>query len=67
MNNNAVKLFLNDLNIPILTEEQKQACERKILLEECELILETFSINKAPGNDGNPIEFYKKIWPVISV
>ena len=49
------------VNIPKLTEEQKQACEGKILLEECELILETFSNNKAPGNDGIPIEFYKKL------
>ena len=64
VNNNAAKLFLNDLNIPKLTEEQKQACEGKILLEECELILETFSNNKAPGNDGIPIEFYKKLWPL---
>ena len=31
-----------------------------------ELILETFSNNKAPGNDGIPIEFYKKLWPLIS-
>ena len=65
VNNNAVKLFLNDLNIPKLTEKQKQARDRKILLEECELILETFSNNKASGNDGIPIEFYKKFWPLI--
>lgn len=55
INNNAAKSFLNNLNIPKLTEEQKQACEGKIFLEECELILETFSNKKAPGNDGIPI------------
>ena len=65
MSNNAVNLFLNDLNIPKLSEEQKQTCEGKIILEECELILETFSNNKAPENDGIPIEFYKKLWPLI--
>ena len=64
--NNDAKSFLSNLNIPKLTEEQKQACEGKILLEECELILETFSSNKAPGNDGIPIEFYRKLWPLIS-
>ena len=35
-------------------------------MNECELILETFQNNKAPGNDGIPVEFYKKLWPVIS-
>ena len=64
--NNNAKSFLSNLNIPKLTEEQKQACEGKILLEECELIFEMFSSNKAPGNDGIPIEFYRKLWPLIS-
>ena len=62
--NNDAKSFLSNLNIPKLTEEQKQACEGKILWEECELILETFSSNKAPGNDRIPIEFYRKLWPL---
>ena len=66
VNNNAAKSFLDDLNIPKLTEEQKQVCEGKILLEERESIIETFSNNKAPGSDGIPIEFYKKLWPLIS-
>ena len=57
MNNNAAKSFLDDLNIPKLTEEQKQVCEGKILLEEGESILETFSNNKAPGNDVIPLNF----------
>ena len=53
------------MNIPELSEEEKQSCEGKILLNKCELILETF-LNNAPGNDGIPVEFYKKIWPLIS-
>ena len=28
--------------------------------------LETFQLNKAPGNDGIPIEFYKTFWSLIS-
>ena len=32
VNNNAANSFLDDLNIPKLTEEQKQVCEEKILL-----------------------------------
>ena len=61
----AAKSFLNNLIIPKLSEEEKRSCKGKILLNECELILETFQNNKAPGNDGIPVEFYKKLWPLI--
>jgi len=29
------------------------------------LILESFQNNKTPGNDGIPIEFYKKFWSLL--
>ena len=32
----------------------------------CAKALETFQLNKAPGNDGIPIEFYKTFWSLIS-
>ena len=62
---NDIRSFLDSINIPKLLEEQKQRCEGKILPEECETLLETLQINKAPGNDGIPTEFYKKFWPLI--
>ena len=62
----AAKSFLTNLIIPKLSEEEKRSCEGKIILNECELILETFQNNKASGNDGIPVEFYKKLWPLIS-
>ena len=62
---NIVK-FLENLNIPQLTEEQMLTCEGKISAEECYHILESFQSNKTPGNDGIPIEFYKLFWPLIS-
>ena len=40
--------------------------ESKITSEECALLLECFQNNKTPGNDGIPIEFYKRFWPLIS-
>ena len=61
-----VENFLNVLDIPKLTEEQKHMCEGRILQKECELMLETFQNNKAPGNDGIPVEFYKRFWTLLS-
>ena len=52
--------FLSNLDISRLTEEQKLSCEGKITPEECAAVLENFQNNKSPGNDGIPVEFYKK-------
>ena len=62
----ATELFLSNLNIPRLTEQQMLSCEGKISLEECAKVLESFQKNKAAGNDGIPVELYKKFWPLIS-
>ena len=61
-----IESFLKDLNVPRLSEEQKVSCEGKITSEECALLLERFSNNRSPGNDGIPIEFYRRLWPLIS-
>ena len=58
--------FLNDLNIPTLSEDKKKICEGSILAEECFRLQDSFDNNKTPGNDGIPIEFYKTFWSVIS-
>ena len=58
--------FLADLNVPKLSEEQKSKCEGKISSKECFDLLDSFHNNKTPRNDGIPIEFYKKFWPLIS-
>ena len=34
-------------------------------MEECKISLESFQNNKSPGNDGIPVEFYKKCWNLI--
>ena len=65
-NSQMIESFLKDLNIPKLSQEQKVSCEGKITSEECALLLESFEDNKSPGNDGIPIEFYRKFWPLIS-
>ena len=56
----ATEIFLNSLNIPRLTDEQKLSCEGSITEEECVKALQS-----CPGNDGLPIEFYGKFWEII--
>jgi len=51
-----------DLPIPTLSEECKQLGEGNISLEECTKVLNSFPLNKVPGNDGLPVEFYKTFW-----
>ena len=60
-----ISAFLNDLNIPKLSEEQQKQCEGSISSEECFRLLNSFDLNKTPGNDGMPIEFYKTFWVVL--
>ena len=60
-----IESFLHTLNIPVLTEEQKLSCEGAISPEECASILDSIQNNKTSGNDGIPIEFYRKFWPII--
>ena len=57
--------YLNDIQLPTLNQEEKEACEGLLSFEECEKVLKTFKSGKAPGNDGIPAEFYKKFWPIF--
>lgn len=65
-NSETISLFLDNLNIPKLSETDKNSCEGKISAGECYKLLDSFQNNKTPGNDGIPIEFYKKFWSLIS-
>jgi len=53
-----ISSFLNYLNIPQLSEEEKNSCEGLISSEKCSGFLDSFQSNKTPGNDGIPAEFY---------
>ena len=55
----------NDLPIPTLSPYHRELGEGLITLEECTEILNYFPLNKVPGNDGLPIEFYKTFWSAI--
>ena len=63
--NEDIKKFLTELTIPKLSEESKQSREGGITAEEFKTSLESFQNNKSPGNNGIPIEFYKRCWNLI--
>ena len=65
-NNETITLFLDNLNIPKLSETEKNSCEGKSSVSECHKLLDSFQNNKMLGNNGIPIEFYKKFWSLIS-
>ena len=65
-NTETITLFLDNLNIPKLSDTEKNSCEGKISVSQCHKLLDSFQNNKTPGNDGIPIEFYKKFWSLIS-
>jgi hypothetical protein len=52
LNEELCSTFLENNNIPILSEESMMACEGKLSLVECYQALQMFSNGKAPGNDG---------------
>ena len=59
---NELHFRFEDLPIPILSQEARSFGEGPISLAECSKITNSFPLNKAPGNDGLPIEFYKTFW-----
>ena len=54
-----------DLPIPTVSHELRQSGEGAISLEECTEALSSFPLNKVPGNDGLPVEFYKTFWAAV--
>ena len=58
-------LCFEDLPIPTLSPETAYLGEGLISIEECTKVLNSFSLNKVPGNDGLPIEFYKTFWDFL--
>ena len=57
--------FLNDDQIPKLSDELKMICEGVLLNNECLQALSKLPNGKSPGEDGLTAEFYKKFWPLL--
>ena len=51
---------INDLNI--LKEHEAKLLEGEITENECKMALKNMKLNKSPGSDGIPVEFYITFW-----
>ena len=56
---NKPNLNFEGLPIPTLSNDSSDLGEGLISKEECKKVLNSFPLNKVPGNDGLSIEFYK--------
>ena len=61
-----INSYVQDVEMPSLSEDDKGLLDTAINENECWETLKTFKNNKTPGNDGIPAEFYKKFWTLFS-
>ena len=57
--------FIRDLEIPTLKDEDRDNLEGPLTYDECRKSLETFQNDKAPGEDGFTVEFYKYFFDLL--
>ena len=62
---NVLNVYLENPEIPRLTEVDAKACEGKLTAEECLKSLQLFENNKWPGDNGLTAEFYKVFWNIV--
>ena len=49
----------------VLSDEEKEACDGLVTMEECEKSIKSMKNGKSPGSDGFTVEFYKFFWSDI--
>ena len=57
--------FLNSLQVPLISDQQKVICDQELTVEDLKNSLFSMSGGKSPGNDGLTVEFYKFFWSEI--
>ena len=59
-----LNFFLNNSEIPKLTNNEARKCDGKLTVDECYKSLQLSESNKSPGNDGLTAEFYRAFWHI---
>ena len=58
-------IFTRNLELPKLSDEDRDSLEGQLTYDECKKVLETLQNDKAPGEDGFTVEFYKYFFELI--
>lgn len=58
--------FFTDLNLLLLSITDQQITEAPITVEEITHAINSMSLNKAPGLDGLPLDFYRALEDMLS-
>jgi len=48
-----------------LSESERLLCDGILSEQECYAAINAMKINKSPGSDGLPVEFYRAFWPLV--
>ena len=59
------KSYFWHTNTPKISKDNRLKCDKMLTKQECEDALKKIILNKTPGNDGIPTEFYFKFWNII--
>ena len=60
------KSYLRKLDLPQISQISRENCEKPITHAEINAAIKSLPLNKTPGPDGLPIEFYTKFWNDIA-
>ena len=64
-NDDVNKALFDNIDIPKLNEDEQLFLENPLSKQEIFDVIKSMKINKTPGFDGLPIEFYVVLWPDI--
>ena len=63
----ACDTFLESLNLPTISNEEKLFCEETININDLKESLFSMENNKSPGNDGLTRELYVTFWEEVKI
>ena len=58
--------FVHSLQLPKLSDDDKENLEGEFTIAECRQTLKTFIFGKSPGEDGFTVEFYTKFFKLLA-